>query len=57
MEHQTAEDTTTGPPEPLGERGAFVADTVGPTPGQDPERDSGRGQNEIQKSPNPLSGH
>jgi membrane protein len=29
IEHQTACDTTTGPPEPIGERGAVVADTVG----------------------------
>jgi membrane protein len=29
MEHQTARDTTTGPPKPLGRRGAQVADTVG----------------------------
>ena len=30
MEHQTARDTTTGPPEPMGQRGAWVADTIGP---------------------------
>lgn len=29
LEHQTAKDTTTGPAEPLGARGAHVADTVG----------------------------
>jgi membrane protein len=29
MEHQTARDTTTGRPKPLGDRGAYVADTVG----------------------------
>ena len=29
VEHQTAVDTTTGQPEPLGGRGATVADTVG----------------------------
>jgi len=29
IEHQTALDTTTGPPAPLGERGARMADTVG----------------------------
>jgi membrane protein len=29
MEHQTACDTTEGPPKPLGQRGAAVADTVG----------------------------
>jgi len=29
MEHQTKQDTTEGEPEPLGERNAYVADTVG----------------------------
>jgi len=29
MEHQTARDTTTGAPKPLGSRGARVADTIG----------------------------
>lgn len=29
IEHQTTVDTTTGPPEPLGRRGAVMADTVG----------------------------
>ena len=29
IEHQTARDTTTGEPEPLGGRGAAMADTVG----------------------------
>jgi membrane protein len=33
MERQTAQDTTTGPKEPLGERGAYAADTVGPSAG------------------------
>jgi membrane protein len=28
-EHQTARDTTTGAPKPLGARGARMADTVG----------------------------
>jgi membrane protein len=31
MEHQTVRDTTTGPPKPMGMRGAYVADTVGST--------------------------
>lgn len=30
IEHQTAVDTTTGPDRPMGERGAYVADTLGP---------------------------
>jgi membrane protein len=29
MEHQTARDTTTGDPLPMGERGAYMADTLG----------------------------
>jgi membrane protein len=29
LEHQTRRDTTTGPPAPMGRRGAAVADTVG----------------------------
>jgi membrane protein len=29
MEHQTSVDTTEGPPAPMGQRGAYVADTVG----------------------------
>ncbi len=32
MEHQTAVDTTDGPPKPMGRRGAYVADTLGKTP-------------------------
>jgi membrane protein len=32
-EHQTARDSTVGPPEPLGRRGAEMADTVGPSQG------------------------
>ncbi|TCT03550.1 YihY/virulence factor BrkB family protein [Aquabacter spiritensis] len=30
IEHQTALDTTTGPPRPMGRRGATMADTLGP---------------------------
>lgn len=33
IEHQTAQDTTTGEARPLGARGAVVADTVGPRRG------------------------
>jgi membrane protein len=29
LEHQTAKDSTVGPPLPMGDRGAFMADTVG----------------------------
>ena len=29
MEHQTARDSTTGPPKPMGQRGAVMADTIG----------------------------
>jgi membrane protein len=31
MEHQTTKDTTTGPPRPMGSRGAVMADTIGPS--------------------------
>jgi membrane protein len=31
IEHQTARDTTTGEPRPLGVRGAHMADTIGET--------------------------
>ena len=30
LEHQTAHDTTTGTPKPMGLRGARMADTLGP---------------------------
>jgi membrane protein len=33
MEHQTARDTTPGPPKPIGVRGAHMADTVGAAAG------------------------
>ena len=33
MEHQTARDTTVGGAQPMGERGAYVADTLGEIPG------------------------
>lgn len=32
MEHQTREDTTVGPDQPMGERGAVMADTLGERP-------------------------
>lgn len=38
MEHQTAKDTTTGAPLPLGQRGALVADTVGAKRGSEENR-------------------
>jgi membrane protein len=31
MERQTKIDTTEGPPVPMGQRGAYAADTIGPT--------------------------
>jgi membrane protein len=30
IEHRTAQDSTAGPPRPLGTRGAVMADTLGP---------------------------
>ncbi len=39
MERQTREDTTVGEPRPMGERGAYAADTLGPKrPWQQPKR-------------------
>ena len=32
VKHQTERDSTTGPPQPLGRRGAYVADHVGEIP-------------------------
>jgi membrane protein len=32
-ERQTREDTTEGPPKPMGERNAHAADTLGPSTG------------------------
>jgi membrane protein len=34
IEHQTRHDTTTGAPRPMGERGATMADTLGPAHGE-----------------------
>jgi membrane protein len=31
LEHQTTRDSTTGAPRPMGERGAYMADTLGET--------------------------
>lgn len=38
MEHQTKVDTTTGAPQPMGERGAYKADTLGESPGKENTR-------------------
>lgn len=35
LEHQTAHDSTTGEPRPMGERGAYVADTLGKSSDED----------------------
>jgi membrane protein len=34
MERQTKQDTTEGPQAPMGERGAYAADTIGPAAGE-----------------------
>jgi len=41
LEHQTVQDTTTGPERPLGRRGAVMADTLGATAEQARARDPG----------------
>jgi membrane protein len=33
IEHQTAKDTTEGPPQPMGARGVQMADTLGESKG------------------------
>lgn len=38
MEHQTAHDTTVGSEKPMGQRGAEVADTLGETAGEKPDK-------------------
>ena len=51
MERQTKQDTTTGPKVPMGERGAYAADTVGPSAGeQDSPPGQGRPRQRIQGS-------
>jgi membrane protein len=42
LEHETLQDSTTGPPRPIGERGAFVADDVPESVRGGPERDAVR---------------
>ncbi|QBQ56606.1 YihY/virulence factor BrkB family protein [Nitrosococcus wardiae] len=45
MEHQTQVDTTEGEPQPMGQRRAYVADTVGGSPGHEAsERSATRAQ-------------
>jgi membrane protein len=54
MEHQTARDTTTGSPKPLGARGATMADSVGPAQNSTPQNRfhawPGRKRRKIPKS-------
>lgn len=42
LEYQTARDSTTGPPEPMGERGAYMADHVAPSDPVPSQRKSGK---------------
>lgn len=44
LEHQTAVDTTAGPPKPMGTRGAEAADTVAGASGPPPDSDRGETQ-------------
>ena len=48
MERQTKRDTTVGHEKPMGQRGAFAADTVGPAAGAAP---SGKEQEKAQGAP------
>jgi len=45
-ERQTVKDTTTGAPAPMGSRGAYAADTVGPTAEQADQREQAGKQKE-----------
>jgi membrane protein len=38
VERQTVQDSTTGPARPVGQRGAVVADSIPPYPGEEAER-------------------
>ncbi|WP_240534970.1 YihY/virulence factor BrkB family protein [Notoacmeibacter marinus] len=53
LEHQTRRDTTTSPREPMGERGAVVADRVA----GGPDRTGGRSRSETSSDSNTQSGH
>jgi len=44
MERQTRRDTTEGPEAPLGQRGAYAADTVGPSAPEMARAKAERGQ-------------
>lgn len=49
MEHQTRADTTEGGRQPLGQRGAYVADTVGRSPGH--ESDGSTPHDRVEQRP------
>ena len=53
IEHQTERDTTTGRPRPMGERGAVMADTIGPAHGDDAS-DTRRGAEPRRSASEPL---
>ena len=53
IEHQTERDTTTGRPRPMGERGAVMADTIGPAHGDDGS-DTRRGAEPRRSASEPL---
>lgn len=51
MERQTVEDTTDAPPEPLGQRGAEAADTVGPARTAKPREKRQAPSSTLQRKP------
>lgn len=54
IEHQTAHDSTTGPPEPMGRRGAWAADNVaGDGEVQDRPEEKREGEKLTQATPDP----
>ena len=52
IERQTVRDTTTGEPQPRGGRGAYAADTVGPTRGDKNRGPRDRARGQPQREPN-----
>jgi membrane protein len=56
IEHQTSLDSTTGPPQPLGRRGAVMADTVGRPTGAEDVPGLGWLIRTVRRRPPPNSG-
>jgi membrane protein len=56
IEHQTTRDSTTGDELPMGERGAYMADTVGEVwPKKARDEDAAPAKSDVQRSSKPIS--